>query len=535
MARVFLRLKLSLLANGLHRGWQQLFGLLVGAAVAVPLALAAGAGLWVAGRAGAAGEAEAVGQAGAVGEAALVVAATALVAVWVVGPLVGYGLDETLDPARLWPLPLSRRRLLVGLFVASCVGLAPAATVLVLLGAVAGFAPASPMAAVTVAAAVVHLALCLVAARAVVTALSRRLRSRRGQELLAVAAFLLIPVLVGLGQVVPRLLAEVDPEVLAGLAGPLEWLPTAWTARAIIDARAGEVAPALAWLGAAAVTVALLGWWWAAGLERSLTAGDSGGPRTRRDRGLFTRVGRVLPPTRVGAVAAKELRSLFREPRQAAVWAFSLIAVAGLCTLAFLGDEPLPRLVLAAPVAGVLPALAGTNAFGADRGAFWLHVAAGVPGRDDLLGRNLAGALAAGGVIALTAVAVAVLTGGWVYVPAALIAAAGLLGTVFGVGNVSSVWAPFPLPETSANVWAGTPGQGCATSVLVMLAMFATTLLLTPAVVAVVLAAALRPGALALVGPGVAAYGVGLWWVGLRLAGGSLDRRQPEVLDALTP
>src|SRR2546430_17468214 len=70
---------------------------------------------------------------GAVGPAdgGLVMAAltgTALVLGWLFLPLLFFGVDETLDPARFALLPLPRRTLAVGMLAAACVGIPGNAT-----------------------------------------------------------------------------------------------------------------------------------------------------------------------------------------------------------------------------------------------------------------------------------------------------------------------------------------------------------------------------------------------------------------------
>src|SRR6266536_3274226 len=67
--------------------------------------------------------------------------------------------------------------LAAALLVASCVGLPPRATLAALSGAVVGFGPAGPGLVVVVLAVVLEFALCVLAARALTTALSRWLRS----------------------------------------------------------------------------------------------------------------------------------------------------------------------------------------------------------------------------------------------------------------------------------------------------------------------------------------------------------------------
>ncbi|HMO10465.1 MAG TPA: hypothetical protein PKB06_02930 [Actinotalea sp.] len=112
MVEHLVRLKLTLLRNGLRRSaWQVvmfLLGLLYGLGVLVLVA----AGL----------VALAVGAPPDVQRGVLVVVGSAVVLGWAVLPLVAFGVDATLDPARFVTFPVPRRDLLVGLALAGLVG-----------------------------------------------------------------------------------------------------------------------------------------------------------------------------------------------------------------------------------------------------------------------------------------------------------------------------------------------------------------------------------------------------------------------------
>lgn len=522
MVRHFARLKLRLVANGFRLGWQQKIGLVLGIIYAVPLALG-GFVLLALVR----GEPD-------LARPATTVVFTLLFLGWTVGPLLGFGSDETLDPARLSLLPLARRQLATGLLVASSVGIGALATAIVLAGAVVGLAPPGPGALVVVAAVVVELALCILVARTLTTVLSGALRSRKGRDL---------TVLLGLfvAVVVPQsfgLLTDIGRDGLDTLATVLAWSPPGLAARAALAARAGDLEEALASLAGAVVVVGLLGWWWMASLERSLTtASPTGGPRAgRRAPGLFAPAWSWLPRDRLGAVAAKELRYYARDPRQRAgtlVWL--LFAVAMPVGVALGGLDERPEIVLATCAFAAWGGLASLNQYGYEGGAHWMNVVAGTDVGVDLAGKNLALAAWETAVVAGVAVALAAVSGGWVWVPVALLLSLGVLGVVIGVGNVISARAPQPMPTSSSNLFAANTGQGCTSGLFQLLAMVAQAVLLVPVVVAVAVAVVWwRPG-LVLVVPLVLAWGYLCWRTGLRHAVSWLTPRQPELLDALSP
>ena len=531
MARVFLRLKLTLLANGFRRGWQQAVGIVVGAVYSLPLAMLGARGLAVLGRReAAAGFAEPV----------LVVGFVALWVGWVIGPLIAFGMDETLDPGRLRLLPLRRRQLITGLLAASAVGVGPLATAILLYGVVVGFAPGSAGALVVLVAAAAMFLLCIATARAVTTALSRRLSSRRGRDLVTVFAALIGLAVAGLVQL-PRVFVGTDgseslaqlQQSLASAADAVSVLPPAWAARAVTAAAAGDLLEAVLWLAAvlAAVTGAL--WWWASGLERAFDAPTVAGP-AHRDTDLFPRVVGWLPRTRLGAGIAKDLRYSWRVPQLRVQ--YLVLGLMVIPTALFAATSATdPGVVMLAPLGLLLVGATGMNLFGADRGAVWLLDTTGPRPRTDLMAKAAVLVLLGLSVTWLIAVALAVATAGWSLLPATLLISLGVAGVVAGVGMVVSVLAPFPLPESATNVFAANAGAGCSTVVLQGVGLLAEMILLVP--VAVLAAISVLGGSLSLLVPAAVAVvlGAGVWWLGLRIAARRMNQRGPEFAAALHP
>lgn len=522
MVRTFVGLKLRLVANGFRLGWQQKLGLVLGIVYAVPLALGGFVLL-----ASVRGEPE-------LARPAAIMVFSLLFMGWLVGPLLGFGSDETLDPARLALLPLPRRQLAAGLFAASSVGIGAVATAVVLAGAVVGLAPPGPGAVVVVAAVGVQFALCVTGARALTTALSGALRSRRGRDL---------TVLVGVfvAVVVPqsfRLFTDVGREGLETLAGALAWTPPGLAARAALDAGSGALVPATVALVGAAVVALLFAWWWVTSLDRSLTTtAPTGGARARRrSPGLFAPAWAWLPRDRRGAVAAKELRYYGRDPRQRAgtlVWMVSAFALPVGVALSDLGDRR--EIVLAACAFAALGGLASINQYGFEGGAHWMNVVAGTDVHADLSGKNLALAAWVLAVVGAVAVALAAVSGGWVWVPVAVGVSMGVLGVAIGVGNVISVRAPQPMPDSATNLFAANANQGCTSGLLQLLAITVQWVLLVPVALGVAAALAWWPPAMAVVVAVALGWGYLCWRSGLAYAVRWLEPRQTELLEALSP
>jgi ABC-2 type transport system permease protein len=532
MARVFVRLKLRLLRNGLRGNWQQTFGLVAGILVAVPLAAGGFALLALLPR-----------SSPELGPAVAVTAFVAVFLAWTFLPVLTFAADATLDPARLALLPLRPRQLITGLFVASCIGIAPALTLVVLAGAVAGYAPPGPGAVLVVAAVLVEFVLCVAMARALTTALSRWLRTRKARDLAVLVggtgalAFNLMV------QAAVRLTRPAGTDELAGALRPVArvagWLPPGLAARAVVGAGQGDLAGAAGELLLAALAALLLLWWWYRSLAHVLTTAEPAArPPRRAAGGLVPRFARpLLPADACGAVAAKELRYMVRHPRLRVFWLLNCLFVIAMIVFAVLVDAARrPELVLLALALLYVSSANALNQFGADGAAWWTNLAAGVQPRAELIGRNLATAIAGMALVVAVAVPFAALTGGWLYLPVVLCVGVGMLGVMLAVADFVSVRYPVPVPEVSTNLWATQGvGQGCTTGLVQAAAVMAQGTLLVPIAVLVGVGVLLWRPALAIACPFAVGYGLGLWWAGVRVGGDWLRDHQPELLAALRP
>jgi len=535
VARHFARLKLTLLRSGLRvGGWQQMVGLVASVLIALPLA--AGGFLALAALRGSAPWfAEAVAVLGFVG----------LFTAWAVLPLLTFMADSSLDPARLVLLPLRPRQLAVGLFVASCIGVAPLASLAALTGAVVGFAPAGPGLVVVVVAVLLELALCVLVARAITTALSRWLRSRRVRDLAIVVASLGALALNLTFQLVIRVAHPASVANLRWLrqsAEALGWLPPGLAARAMARAaHGGSLVVAAAELLGAATAVLLLGWWWYASLQRVLTTTE---PAARPQRvadagvGLLPRAARrLLPLDRRGAVAAKDLRYFARHPRLRALWVTaSLFAVVLPAFLLLTRNGPRQGAALGALAGLYMLNSAALNQFGPDGPAYWTNVAAGSGAKGDLVGKNLAFALPGFSLVAAVATLLAAVSGGWGYLPVTLCLAAGALGVLLGVADYVSVRFPFPVSAASTNLWASPgAGAGCLVGLVQLLAMVIQGAALAPLGILLAVGIAFWRPALVILCLLAPPYGYVFWRLGVRVGAEWLEDHQPELLAALSP
>jgi ABC-2 type transport system permease protein len=462
---------------------------------------------------------------------------------WLVIPLVGMGVDETLDPTRLALLPLSTRQLTAGLLVASVVGIAPAATLIALSGAVAGYGTFGFGTVLIVAAIVLELMLCLVGARALTTALSRILRSRRARDMWAAFASVIGLVVFFLGQL-PRLMHRAPgEEAVSRVEAVLRWLPPGMLGRAVAEAGRGRIAVPALELVPAAVLIVLLFRWWSTGMDRLMTTVErpavvrQGSARPATVDELFGRLGRVLPRDRRGAVAAKDLRYFKRDPilrvQRLMALIYSLGAAVFLVFLA-LRDRQAPLVLGTALIAWWL-AMPAMTMFGFDRSAYWMNVAAGGDPTDDLAGKNAAIFLTVMPVFAVASLVVAVVSGGWIYLPVGICLAAAVVASRLAVGSVVSVRLARPVAESRTNMWAARTGQGCGTALVMLGALLLDQLLLLPLAGLVLVGLIVWKPLLIVAVPAALAYGALLYRTGFRMAARWIRANQPELLESLSP
>ncbi|MFG1868005.1 ABC transporter permease [Micromonospora arborensis] len=546
-ARHFVRLKLRVMGNSFRgQGWR--IAMFIGGGVL---------GLWFAvsgfflfAAPGLAGE----------GRYAVLVAAAGgglLVLAWLLLPLVFFGVDETLDPARFALLPLSRRTLVTGLFAAALISVPALAVLIASFGLVLTAWALGGWTAglVAVVGVVGGLLLCVAASRAVTSAFATMLRSRRVRDLaavlLAVIAALLGPLQVfGLAAI-----READWARLTGVATVLGWTPLGapWTAG--IDVAQGRVwaAPVKLLITVAALGVLLA--WWSRSLESAMVGAVSAGkaPVQRGATGgavsqLFPRIAGWARRDRFGTLVAREARYWWRDARRRAN--LITIAVVGIFVpvlinvtggdFAAMNEEGLtaassdssPVVVTISMVfVGVLAAVTLANQFGFDGSAYAANVVAGVPGRVELRARMTAFSLYVLPMLAIVAVVLSVVLGRpeWIGLTAGSLAAT--YGAGLAVNNFVSVLGAYSLPETS-NPFAMNSGAGMAKGLLTILSMVISAVVAVPMVVA---AGLLGDAWLWLALPVGIAYGLGAALLGAYLAGDVLDRRQPELLATVTP
>ena len=520
----FVRLKLRLTVNGLRgQTWRValfLFGVLLAAGFAMGgYAIFAVPGLL--------GEPRAAELLATLGGAAIVLG-------WLFLPLVFFGVDESLDPARFALLPLDRRTLIRGLLAASVAGVPAIATLAATAGTVHAAADlGGPAAALAQTAGVLlGVLLCAAVSRAVTSAFATALRSRRAWDtatvLLAVVAALLGPL-----QFLALAGAQnADWDRIGQIARVVGWTPLGAPYSLGSDVAAGRAWAVPVKLLIVVATLVLLLRWWAATLERAML-GTAGGARasaatTSAGAPVDQLLLAWLPRTRFGALTAREARYWWRESRRrASLITFAVVGVFLPVMLTATGGGAGGLLLFV----GALAAISLANQFGFEGNAYAANVAAGVPGRVELWSRTAGFSLYVVPLLVVIAVVVGVVSGR----PASAPALFGTLIASYGIGLAVvlpvSVRAAFALPDTQ-NPFAVSSGGGMAKGLMTFAALLATIVATAPLQVAAYLLDDLWLWIGLPVGVG---YGAAAYLIGSRLGGDLLDRRMPEVLAAVTP
>jgi ABC-2 type transport system permease protein len=520
VARLFVSLKLHLLANALRSSTKAKVSFIVSTVFAVLMAAGTFTVL-----------ALLHGQAASVDVTTVIF--TFFAFGWLILPLIAFGVDNTLDPATLALYPRRTGPLAVGLLAASATGAWPAANLIGLLGVSIGLAAGPFGVLVSVVAVLLEVLFCIALARLVTTGMARVLRSRRGKDL---AAFLIVPLVACyelFSQVVPRLAAahQLTTASFAGVDSWLRWLPPGLAAHAIQDASQGRVGPALGRLGLLAGVTVVLALLWVRVLGRALVTTDA------TTHSASVRAVR-LPLARFGlrgAVAARSWIYQRRDPLSLSYWGINAVIMVAASASTLVGNNRhLAVLYVSSILGAAFVGVFHTNAIGMAGPAFVTEATALTDQRSlraYLSGLDLTLAAIAVPLLVAVSFGLAALAGDPSYgYTCAAVDLAGL-GAALGISNILSVTAAYPMDRRSASPMP-TAAQGYA--ILGVLGTFANLAVVAVAAIPVLVAivdtsgdpAAIR---LPLLLAGGAAYGLFLAWSGVRLAALAAVNKLPEL------
>ncbi|MFJ8749588.1 transporter [Streptomyces sp. NPDC102441] len=523
---VFVRLKLTLLRNGLRQSSGRRAAYV--ASLVVTLLFAVGQ---VIGLVALRGHAQA---------GTLVVLLTAVVALgWAVMPLFFPSGDETLDPSRLVMLPLRPRPLIGALLVASLIGIGPLFTLALAFGSVIAVAHGAAAVVFAVIAVPLTLLVCVALARSVATANIRLLTSRKGRDLAVLSGLVIAVGIQFVNFAAQRLGRAGGLSSLEPVADVVRWLPPASALGAVGSASEGSYGMALGQLLLSVLALGGLMWLWQRSLEKLMTSPDgstlaAAEPSARRsgaDRsGLFS----LLPEGRTGTVMERSLRYVVRDPKTKASWVTALAI--GLIVPVLNAVQGSGSVYFACFAAGML-GMQMYNQFGQDTSAFWMVALSVSSTRDaylELRARALALLLITLPYTVLVTVVTAAVLGDWTALPGVMGLSFALLGAMLATGALASALFPYSIPQDGAfkNV---VPGQAGLAWISIFGGMVTAAVLSGPVIgLTIWLHVAGHQDLLWLLLPVGAVYGAFIGWLGVRLAAPRTAARLPEILAAVS-
>ncbi|MFE9557945.1 transporter [Streptomyces sp. NPDC006692] len=520
---VFVRLKLSLLKNGLRQSSGRRAAYITSAVLALLFAALQLLGLIL--------------LRGTPHAATLTVLLVALMAVgWAVMPLFFPSGDETLDPTRLVMLPLRPRPLVGALLVASLVGIGPLFTLCLVLGSAIAVAHGTGAVLTAVVAVPLALLVCLALARAVAAANTRLLTSRKGRDL-AVLSGLVIAIGVQFVNLGARRLGDAGGlSALDPVAKVVRWLPPGAAIGAVDSVGAGAYGRAAAQLLLTLGALGLLLYAWQGSLVKLMTTPDgstlAASDASRKEssgKGLAA----LLPEGRTGTVMLRTLRYAWRDPKTKAAWITSLAV--GLIVPVFNALQGAGTVYFACFATGML-GMQMYNQFGQDTSAFWMVLLTISSTRDaylELRARALALLLVTLPYTLLVTGVTAAMLGDWPKLPEVMGLALALLGAMMATGSVASATLAYSIPQDSRKNVA--PGQGGIAFLSILGGMVVSAVLCAPVIaLAIWLHVSGTHGALWLLLPLGAVYGVLIGWAGLKVAAPRAASRLPEILTAVS-
>lgn len=252
-------------------------------------------------------------------------------------------------------------------------------------------------------------------------------------------------------------------------------------------------------------------------------------PRLRDNLGLL----RAVPAQPWAVVLARTVTGWGRDRRYQAI-AVAVVALPVLLAIP-LWLAGLPRETWTLLPVGVLALFVGWSIHddtAYDGSAWWMHLAARVPGWQDRLGRVLPLAVVAAVLVAGAAIVGVRLHGDRDLLAPVLGASLALLGSALAVSAVVSARWPYPVSGPEASVFQAPAAQSWAAALTQAGALVASATVSAPIVVPVALEALGLREPDAQWGWSGAGYAVLVLAAGIALGGWILDRRGPEVLAA---
>ncbi|MDR2895132.1 MAG: hypothetical protein LBV30_00535 [Propionibacteriaceae bacterium] len=474
---------------------------------------------------------------------------------WVLLPLVFFGADQTLDPSRFSLFPLTGRQLAPGLALAGLLGIPGAITAVVALASALPWLHRPLVLVIGVIGGALAWLTTQLWCRTASSALAASLSSRKSRDMAGLIGVVLVILLSFSSFAIQMIIRSFTNggdwqqalSVLDNLARVLSWTPLGAPWALVGDAGRGQ----WLWLAGHALVsliyLALGFFLFAKVLDKALAtpAAEAASSQIAKGDAIAKAANWfwVRPATvPVAAIVARCLRYWRRDPRYLTNVPMLILMPALFVVMSktvgnpeFMGADAGPAWIgswLVAFGLGLTGLMAGYSLSAdtaSDSTAWWLHLAAGVRGWQDRLGRAIAALWMAPYLAVITVVAAVVL--GWVGRLPALIACVEVLFLVaLGVSSIFSALIIYPVPlpgESPLRTRTGMMGAQ-------MLSQFGSMLIAGVAALPICIWAIFSHGLidwlLLLVG---LIWGIGLLVAGVAIGGRVMDGRGPAILATL--
>jgi len=384
---------------------------------------------------------------GGVGDLLLMALFASIFIPWVVGPIVEPTLaDGVVDPQRLEQFPLTGWQQVSGLLAGAMISPTTTFTFLFAAGGTIALGQSLPARLASLVVAVAFTVMCVAVSRAAQAVLAGALRSRRGADIAAFSASLMVLGIYLFAQQARSATVAFGGQRASGPLGTfLSWTPSGAAGEAITSARDGN------WLGFAlrlavillTVGLALSGWVWALGRR---VDGITSSHRTPSRHPIVAALPlsptllRRLPPGPTSAAAAQQLRYyFFRSPR--AIQTLIIPPVMGVVVAhASFADYGLAA--QSAAFAAMSVVAGSFNLFGYDGPGFSYLLLGGAPLPRVLVGKAMAPMLYLVPMVVVFNLTEALIRGTQGLVLPAILAGTSVVALGVGVGSLSSVFNP---------------------------------------------------------------------------------------------